>query len=211
MKFDLKPETINYIKILYKDSNDFSHCVKASIKYFTEYDIYACVKKEEWEGVPSPQEVTLNFACNNGLYRAKSTLKYTKYEEPYLYFSIRIPDELEYQQNREYFRVHIDKDVVISYRTEDEVRRVACKTLDLSANGLKVRLSGETFFPEDVFVDIYFENREIRTKAKYVRSDEEDEIIKASFHFVDLQPSDLDYISRTCIKKQIEDKRSSLE
>ena len=211
MNFDLKPEIINYVKILYKDSGDFSHCVKASIKYFNEYDIYACVRKEEWENVPCPQEVTLNFACSNGLYRAKSTLKYTKYEEPYLYFSIKIPEDVEYQQNREFFRVHINKDVVISYRVEDDVIRVSCKTFDLSANGLKVQLEEKTFFPEEVFLDLYFDNREIRTKAKYIRSDEDDEIIKASFNFIDLEPCDLDYISRVCIKKQIEDKRSSLE
>ena len=211
MNFDLKPETINYVKILYKDSDDFSHCVKASIKYFTEYDIYACVRKEAWENVPCQQEVTLSFACNNGLYMAKSTLKYTKYEDPYLYFSIKIPENMEYRQNREFFRVNINKDVVISYRVDDDVIRVSCKTFDLSANGLKAQLGEKTSFPEEVFLDLYFDNREIRTKAKYIRSDEDDEIIKASFNFIDLEPNDSDYISRVCIKKQIEDKRSSLE
>lgn len=211
MNFDLKPETINYIKILYKDGNDFMHCVKASIKTINEHIIYACLKKEEWEKIPAPQDVVLNFICDNGLYKSKSVLKYTKYEEPYLYVCVKTPDETEFQQNREYFRVRLDKDVVISFTAQEEVIRVASKIYDISANGLRVRLDSRTAFPEEVFIDIYFDNREIRTKAEFIRTDEEDDILKASFRFLNLAENDMDYISQVCIRKQIEDKRSSLE
>lgn len=212
MKFNLELENINYLKLLYKDANDFLHCVKASIKHMSDIDIYACVKKEEWENIPAPQNISVGFACDNGLYKGESVIKYTKFEEPYLYFSIKTPEEIEFQQNREYFRVRLNNNVVISYRTDDdEIIRVPCNVYDLSANGLRVKLNTKTYFPQDVFIDIYFDNREIRTKAKFVRTDEEDEILKAAFHFIDLSENDMDYIARVCIRKQIEDKRNSLE
>ena len=211
MKFDLKIESINYVKILYKDDNDFLHCVKASLKTLNEYDIYTCIKKDEWEKVPFPQDITISFACFDGLYKADTTLKYVRYEEPFLYFSIKPPEEVKYQQEREFFRVNINIPAVVSYKIDEFIERIQCKTFDLSANGIKIKLEDEKYFPEEVSIDLYFEKRVIRTNAKYMRTDTEDDIITAAFNFIDLSENDTDYLSQICIRKQIEDKRHSLK
>ena len=211
MKFSLSIKDVNYVKILYKDSNGFARCAKASIKRITGLEVYACLKKEKFENIPTPQQVSIGFASDNGLYKATTTLTYTKYEEPYLFFYLKTPEEVDFQQNREYFRVNLAKDVIISYKEGDTLKKVSAQLHDISANGIGVKLENEISFPEQVFVDIYFTNREINAKAKYVRTDTEDEFIKSSFHFIDLPNQDLDYISRTCIIKQIEDKRKTLQ
>ena len=216
MKFNLKSDEIDYVKILYKDNYGFSRIAKAFIKNISEYDIYACIKKDDFEKIPSPQEISAGFACKDGLYKSKTTLKYTKYEEPYLYFSIQTPDEVDYQQNREYFRVNIDKEVTIYYETEDGEAVINCTTYDISANGVRVMLEKETKFPQEVFVEIKLDKKTVRTKAKYVRTEIEEGQIKAAFifsafSFLNLEQADLDYISRVCLQKQIADKRNSMD
>ena len=212
MNFNLSIDDVNYVKIFYKDSNGFARCAKASIKHISELDVQACIKKEKFENIPAPQQVSIGFASDNGLYKSTTTLTYTKYEEPYLFFYLKTPDEVDFQQNREYFRVNLIKDVIISYKDDDNnLKKVAGKLHDISANGIGVKLENEIKFPEQVLVDIYFSNREINAKAKYVRTDMEEEFIKSSFHFIDLSRHDMDYISRTCIVKQIEDKRKTLK
>ena len=47
MKFNLDTENINYVKITYKDSDGFSHCVKSAIKQINDKEIRTCVKTEE--------------------------------------------------------------------------------------------------------------------------------------------------------------------
>ena len=64
--------------------------------------------------------------------------------------------------------------------------------------------------PEEVTVDILFQPKSIKTRAQFVRYDEDDGILKASFHFKHLPESDMDVISKKCIQKQLEYKRTLL-
>ena len=216
MNFNLKSDDIDYVKILYKDAHDFIHVAKTHIKNLTELEVYVFIKKEEFEKLPAPQEVSVGFATKNGLYKAETTLKYTRYEEPYLYIALKTPTEVEYQQNREYFRVNIEKDVIISYKKEEEFKTINCNTYDLSANGIRVKLDCEIDFPEEVYMDVKLDKKTIHAKAKYIRTDVIDGTVKASFvfsafNFVEIGEADMDYISQVCIQKQLEDKRKSAE
>ncbi len=211
MKFNLDLANINYIKILFKDRQGSAHCIKSAIKIMGEKEIYACTKYEEGLIIPAPQDVTLSFVCDNGLYRTKTRLLVVNKEDPYIYFSLNTPDGLEYQQNREYFRIKLEEKAVISFVTEEEQQiSISSITHDISANGVRVVPTKRTAFPENVNIEIQFPTRTISVRAKFIREDEDDNIYKASFCFTDIAPKDMDYISQVCIKKQLEYKRSTI-
>ncbi len=206
MKFDLNLESINYIKIIYNDKNDIGHCTKAAIKQLNAREIFACIKSEKFLAIPAPQEVSVSFACNNGIYTTITTLKSVENREPFIYFTLKTPQEIQYSQNREYFRVKMSEDAILSFSGTV----LACKVYDISANGIRLCLDKEIEIPENVMINILFPQRNVKTKAKYVRIDKEDDILKASFYYINLSEHDRDIISQRCIQKQLSDKRRSI-
>ena len=210
MKFNLNIDNINYIKITYKDNDGFSHCTKAAIKSLDEREIYACAKFEDGLYIHTPQEVELSIASENGLYKANAQLKYVKKDGSFVFFTLQTPEDMEYQQNREYFRVKLSENALISYEENEGTRYIACETYDISANGVRLVLDNKIKFPEEVSITLRFPAKSIKTDAKFIRIDDEDNILKASFSFNDLEESDLDYISQICLKKQLEQRRKNL-
>ena len=206
MKFNLDTDSINYIKIVFKDCQDNTCCKKAAIKCMNEREIYACAKIENGLSLQTPQNVSISFVCENGLYRTNSVLKYIENKDDYVYFALRTPEGIEYQQNREYFRVKMNENAIISF--ENNV--IPCKVHDISANGARPPPPPPNNMPEEVTVDILFQPKSIKTRAQFVRYDEDDGILKASFHFKHLPESDMDVISKKCIQKQLEYKRTLL-
>lgn len=206
MKFNLKSESINYIKILYNDNEDFTHCTKASVKRIDEHEIFACSRFDEGLYLKTPQDVSVSFVCENGLYRAKTVLKYVQNEEPYTFFSLKTPEEIEYQQNREYFRVKMEEDVLLSF----DHNVIPCKIYDISANGIKLKLDKEIELPEDVHINILFQPHNIEAQAKFVRIDKYEESFLVSLSFIDLSEHDRDKISQKCFQIQLEHKRNSV-
>lgn len=209
MKFNLNLDSINYIKIVYKDYNGNVHCTKAAIKRMGEREIFACAKFEELPAIKTPQDVALSIVCDSGLYRTSTTLKYIENDEPYMFFGLRTPDGLEYQQNREYFRVKIKEDAILSYYENGQKHILSCKTHDISANGVRLELNVKIAPTEPVIIDILFSPKNIKAKAEYVRTDTEDGIQKVAFRFINMPESDVDVISQICIKKQLEYKRKT--
>lgn len=210
MKFNLNLDNINYIKLVYKDKDNNPRCTKAAIKSLGEHEIYACAKFDNDFSIKTPQNISLSFICDNGLYRTTTTLKYIQKEEPYIFFTLETPESLDYQQNREYFRVRLYEDVIIAYTYNEQAKKVITKTYDISANGIRIELTEPVTFPEEVVVNILFPKRNITTKARFIRTDDEDDILKASFNFIDLSEKDIDMISQICIQKQLEYKRSKM-
>ena len=209
MKFNLDIEKVNYLKIVYHDNDGFSHYIKTAIKKLTERDIFACAKIEEDLFIKTPQDVDLSFITDNGVYKTISNLKYIEKEEPYIFFTIQTPQEVDYVQSREYFRVLLNEDVLISYIDNGEIKRVSAKTHDISANGIRIIVDNDINFPKEVLMNILFPKHNVDVKARYVRKDYEDSLIMASFYYLDLEEIDMDFISQVCIKKQIEEKRKN--
>ncbi len=210
MNFNLNTENINYVKITYKDRDGFAHCIKAAVRLISDYEFLASAKIEENLNIETPQEVTLGIASPNGLYTAKTVLKNVGEEPPFLLFSMKKPENLEYRQNREYFRVKINENASVIYNVGEKEEKISAITYDLSANGVRIELDEEIAFPETVRLVLYLRKREIDVQAQYVRNDKEDKIIKSSFKFIDISDQDLDYISRICLAKQLEDRRKNL-
>lgn len=206
MKFNLGLDNINYLKIIYKNTDNTTACTKAAIKRIGEKEIFACAKFEEGLYLNTPQEVSLSFVCINGLYRTNTTLKFIENEPPYIFFTLKTPEGFEYQQNREYFRIKMEENAILSY--ENTV--LPCKTYDISASGVRLIIPENIENIDEVNIDLLFEPQNVRTKAKFIREDNEDGILKASFKFIDLPESSVDIISQKCIQKQLEYKRHNV-
>ncbi len=211
MIFNLNLENINYLKIIYKDKNDTTRCAKAAIKKMNEFDIIACTKLENGFNLRTPQDISLSFICENGLYRTTTSLKYIDIKDEYVFFTIKSPVGLDYQQNREYFRVRMEVPVTILYERYGISKKLTGVTYDISANGVRLSFDKVEEISNDVEIIFLFENKIIATKAQLIRMDTDVKIYDAAFKFVDLKSNDMDFISQLCIKTQLEYKRNSIK
>ena len=209
MKFNFNLDDVKYIKVLYVNGHSGSASIKAAIKKITEHEITACAKYEDDFIVKTPQEVTLSIVCNDGLYRTKTKLKSVESEEPYIFFYLEIPVGMEYQQNREYFRISANYSCVYYVNVGDEPRSYTTTTCDISANGVSFELPEPVYTDYDSEMDIMVEERLIHTKIKYIRNEKSNNGYRLSFSFSDISQADQDYISKICIQKQLEQKRST--
>ncbi len=208
MKFNLNLEDIKYIKILYKDFSGNPCTTRAAIKSVNEREIVACAKFENLIQIETPQETTLSIVCNDGLYRTKTNLKSIDYAEPYIFFALETPQGLEYQQNREYFRVPAKYNCVYSITSEDKIKEFTTHTCDISANGVSIFMPVHEISNEESEIEIAFNDIKIAARIKYVRSEKFEDGYKLSFTYTGISNLDRDFISQVCIQKQLEQRRN---
>ena len=208
MKFNFNLDDIRYVKILYTSGHSGPTTVKAAIKNITEDEITACAEYEEDFIVKTPQEVTLSIVCNDGLYRTKTKLKSVESEAPYIFFCLEIPVGMEYQQNREYFRISANYGCAYYVSIDGESRNYTTTTCDISANGVSLELPEPIYTDGDSEIDIMVEEKLIHAKIKYIRNEKSYKGYKLSFSFSEISQADQDYISKVCIQKQLEQKRN---
>ena len=209
MRFNLSINDIKYVKILYKDAENNPVLVKAAIKKIDEDEFVACMRVEDNQTIPTPQEITLSIICQEGLYRTKTRLKACEEALPYLCLYMEPPLGLEYQQNREYFRIVAEYNCVYYVNVNEETKNFTAKTCDISANGVSFILPEFVVSEEDSEIEIMVEERLIHAYIHYVRSEKTDEGHRLSFMFTNISTKDRDYISTVCIQKQLELKRNS--
>ena len=208
MKFNLNMEDIKYLKILYSDENNHPSSIKVAMKKVDEYRLTACIKAEDEMKIRTPQEITLSIICGEGLYRTQTRLISTSYEQPYLYLFMDTPIGLEYQQNREYFRVSAAFNASYYVNVNDEFKNYTTQTFDISANGVSIILPEHAVSEDDAEIDMMVNEKIVHAKIRYIRSEKTDGGYKISFTYSDISNRDRDYISQICIKKQLEDKRN---
>lgn len=208
MKFNLSIENIKYVKILYANMDGNPVSVKAAIKKMDEKEIVTCLRYEEKFDIKTPQQTTLSIICSEGLYRTKTKLKSYLIEEPYIFFFMETPSSLEYQQNREYFRIPAVYNCVYYVKNDGQTESYTTQTMDISANGVSILLPNHIFSEEEAEIEMMVEERLVCTKIRYIRSEKTDGGYKISFTYSDISNRDRDYISQICIKKQLEDKRN---
>lgn len=209
MKFNLGLENINYIKISCLDKGNNDLTLKAAVKTINEREIFACTKYEDSLFIETPQRVKLSIVSNSGLYLAETTLKFLQKEPPYIFFALETPTDVEHRQTREYFRVKMQKKAIISYKTENSLQQITCEIYDISANGIRLETDQKLENVDDLYINILFEEKSIKTKAKFSRIDNEDNVPKIAFQFTEISESDRDFISQKCIQQQIINKRNS--
>lgn len=208
MRFNLKLEDIKYIKILYIDSQNQSNLTKAALKKIDEREILACAKFENGIDIETPQEVVLSLICNDGLYRTKTKLKSVEEDDPYVFLFLETPLGIEYQQNREYFRVKANYECV--YKVNDEASPIKAKAFDISANGVSILLQNHVINDDLSKLIIKINGRDIETMVRYVRSEKIETDYRVSFAFAKISEQDRDFISQVCIQNQLVQRRNTL-
>ena len=208
MKFNLSIDNIKYVKILYANAAGNPVSIKAAIKQIDDREIITCLKHEENFDIKTPQLVTLSIICSEGLYRTQTKLKSYTNQTPYTYLYLETPGSLEYQQNREYFRIPASYNCIYYVQNNGQPAKFQAQTADISANGISINLPVHVFSEEDAEIEIMVEERLVSAKIRYIRSEKTDDGYKLSFTYTDISNRDRDYISQICIKKQLEEKRS---
>jgi hypothetical protein len=201
-----KFEDINYIKVLYQD-DEIQLSQKLAVKRISEKEIFGSAKIEEGLYIKTPLEVVLCVICDDGLYSAKTKLKYIDNQLPFVYFSIENPSEFEYHQNREYFRVPVDYNCKYSFNYNGVIKHFDAQVVDISANGLSIIQSSSCIPTGDVNIEILINSKIIHAKIAYVRTEKKDNQNRLSFKIIEISDFDRDFISKICIQKQIEQRR----
>ena len=208
MKFNLNIDDIKYLKILYSNENGNPVSMKSAIKRVDDREITACVKYEDDFNISCPQQVTLSIVCSEGLYRTQTKLKSYRCDAPYISLYLETPDNFEFQQNREYFRVPVTLNCSYHVINNGQPAVFETKTFDISAGGLSIILPVHVFSEEDAEIEIKIAEKVIKAKIRYIRSERTDTGYKLSFKYTDISNRDTDLISQLCIQKQLEDKRN---
>lgn len=211
MKFSFKLEEIKYVKLGYRDSEGFIENSKAAIKEINEKQILACAKFNDGLELELPQEIDFSVICNDGIYKTKTILKSVERDEPYVFFILETPVGIEYQQNREYFRVPVKYNCVYKVWEDGQYVQYSAKTADISANGVSIVLPTHAVSEEISELIININEIQIVTKVHYVRSEKIDEGYRISFSYASISELDRDFISQVCIKKQLEQRRNSIK
>lgn len=210
MKFSFKPEDIKYIKILYKDLTQAPAVTKAGIKMITDREIIASGKFEDGLNITTPQEISLSIVCNDGIYRTMTSLKTVENDLPYAFFILETPQNVEYEQNREYFRVKANYKCLCNLAS-DNLKKYEAETYDISASGISIISPTEFINAGQAELLIQFGIKTVQAKALFVRSEKFNKGYRISFAYTRISESDRDFISQVCIKKQLEQRRTAIK
>ena len=209
MKFNLNIEDIKYIKILYADANGNPVSAKAGLKKITEREITACLKFEDYFHIEIPQVITISFVCPDGLYRTKTKLKSYLSEAPYIILYMETPENLEFRQNREYFRVPASYQCKYYVNNNGTPAVFDATVADISANGISIIMPVHIFPEDNAEIEVLTDGKTVKTGVRYIRSERFNDGYKLSFTYTEISNKDRDYIAQLCIKKQLEYKRNN--
>lgn len=210
MKFDFKLEDVKYIKISYINANNEEKVIKAALKSFDDTKMLSCTKFIENLDILPEQNVVLGIVCSNGIYKAKTTIQNIENEEPYTFLIFDIPEKIEYQQQREFFRVAVEYNCTLQINDENTIIELPARTFNVSANGVCLILDNHKITNTYGNLIININNKLLNIKVCYIRSEKFGEKYKVSFAFVNIPEQDRDFLAQTCLKVQLEQKRNSL-
>jgi len=212
MKFNFDRARINYIQISYKLSDSTLCFCKVGLRTVDAKTVVVSGKIDNIFEMRKAQDLTMDIVCADGLYRAKTKLKSIKEDHPYTYLFLENPDEVIYQQNREFFRIEADYPCLsVSEDDEGNIQQYNTETINLSANGISLLFNQKLLTKTFVNLVLYINEKEINIKARLVRNEKYKNLYKTSFSFVRISESDRDYISQICIQKQIIERRKLLK
>ncbi len=211
MKFNFNRASINYIQITYKLSDSTLCSCKTSLRDADDKTVILSCKFDDELKLTSNTEVVMDIVCNDGLYRAKTRLKYTTKESPYLYLFLENPSDIVYQQNREFFRVEEVFECLCIIKENGELRQYKSETIDISANGVSLLFTSKIVVENPVNLILKINNKELRITARLVRTENYGKFYKISFTYTKILESDRDYISQYCIQKQLIERRNLLK
>lgn len=201
MKLNFDLENIKYLKIEYTvDNVVFVH--KLALKEKLENSFIAVMPFDNSISLVAPATVDLSFISSEGLYKTSTVVESINKKDDFIFLEIQNPKTLDYQQNREFYRVLAEYDCVYTMETDKGMESYNAVTYDISRGGISI-ISEENIIPtREVSIIIYTPEYSIKSYLKFVRCEAFEDAYKLSFIFVDLDEKDEAYLSKLCVKMQ---------
>ena len=203
MKLNFNLDDIKYLRLEYNiDGNEYS--TKLALKEKRENDFIAVIPVEENFSIHTPQKIGLTFVCDDGLYKTIATVREIFEDNEFYNIVIDNPNTLDYQQNREYYRILAEYDCIYTVETYNGMESFNAVTYDISAGGVSI-ITTENIVPtRETSLVIFMPDRDLKTHLQFVRCEAlENNEYKLSFIFTDLAERDFEMLSELCVKKQL--------
>ena len=202
MKLNFNLEDINYLKLDYAN-NEMTETIKLALKEKRENEFVATFPIIDIDNIKTPQTVSLSFICHDGLYKTTTTLNKVYNEDGFTYFEIKNPETLDYQQNREYYRILAEYDCIYTIDTDNGIESYNAVTYDISAGGVSIVLNENAITKHESAITILMPDGEIRSHLKFIRCEIFEDQFKLSFEFTDLTEKDYARLAELCVHKQL--------
>lgn len=176
---------------------------------------------------PSGADISVALYCTNGVFILETKVTDTVFNSPYTFCYIKIPEEYEIRQQREFFRTRFNLEVTLTiYFNNGEKQNIECQTFDVSGNGtslivtplldseniIKLLSNPESEKYAQLGLVLHFPEKNIITKVEFVNKRKlslESKKQICAFKFVRINPSDVDYITKQCFLKQMAEQNKS--
>ena len=206
---------LKYVKVKYTGLDDKQHEIKTEVKMLGEALISVYFRDIGDFDIKYPQQVTVKFVTDAGMFIAKSILQSIKKSDNYVYFSIMPPARMIKHQDRKYYRICLKRHCVLIC-TDEEANSIAfmSKLVDVSAGGVLIHQL-ESMFNDDI-VNINPENFKyfnivlfldidtvLKLSARYVRQEKREDSYRYAFEFIRMKQKDTDTISKYVAKEQL--------
>ena len=202
MKLNFNLEDVHYLKLEYVN-NTIPETTKLAIKEKKENEFVAIGRKLDHTLIKTPQKATLGFVCHDGLYSTTAEINKVEADEEYTYYYIQNPATLDYQQNREYYRILAKYDCIYTIYTEDGNESFTAETYDISAGGVSIIIPDNAISKDECSIVIMLPDGDLKSHVKFVRCDVHNDDYRLSFEFTDLSARDIERLTELCVNKQV--------
>ena len=201
MKLNFNLEDIKYLKISYF-KGDKEEVIKLALKEKRENEFIAIGPAMDTLAIRTPQKISIGFVCHDGLYTTSANLKEVSAQDGYTYFVIKNPETLDYQQNREYYRILVDYDCIYTVYSDDGTESYSATTYDLSAGGVSIIMEENAISRDECSIVIMIPGGDLKSHLKFMRCDVHEDNYKLSFEFTDLSERDYQRLNELCVNEQ---------
>ena len=207
---------LKYVKVAYTGLDNKSHEVVTDVQQLGEELISVYFRYKAKFDIKYPQQVTVKFITDGGMFVAESLLQEIKKSDSYVYFTIMPPAKMIKRQERKYYRIQLKRACVLV--ATDKSGNSSCfmsRLVDISAGGVLIHKL-ESMYNSDIvsinpqdykrfnivlFLDI---ETVLKLTARFVRQEKNDVSYRYAFEFTEIQQKDVDTISKYVTKEQVE-------
>ena len=171
-----------------------------------------------------PQQIMLKFVIDDLLYIAEATLEDVEIKRPRVYFRIKAPEILKFEQHRKYYRISLRRlCLLVATNNEGCSSAFLARSINLSAGGVLINRL-ETLAEDDKYITINPEeysrfnlvivlemDKVLKLSARYVRQEEGKKSWRYGFEFTEISKEKTDFINKYVIGKQIDELRSEFD